>query len=288
MTLATNSPEEMNGEASHHSTSELAWKQFCEVVELGEEALRIVEYEGAATVHNCYLAGSESSDFSFGSSAIPMLQQQVLLGAWRWLDSHPETIIDPNEFITQFTYSSFSQLLLDMKRKRQELEEQPNKRSQRDSEDFNLESKFGTHKVEMKVDALLGYVEGFQRELKVRRRDVLHNKQELSLELLGRKAALDSTVHAFEKRKTAFSQSRRPDDHTCYPIVVYSGMPGLGKTRMLEECERAFAAANIKLDVSVLISYGKERRVRKMEEKMSIEASFGWWLLHRLFVELLL
>ena len=103
-----------------------------------------------------------------------------------------------------------------------------NKRSRR-----SLESYFGTHTVVMKVDDLLKYIQGCQEQHKMRQNDVIHNEAELSLKLQGREEAMDTTVEAFRKRKDSFISGA--DDRTLYPIVVYSGMAGVGKTRMLEE-----------------------------------------------------
>jgi hypothetical protein len=88
---------------------------------------------------------------------------------------------------------------------------------------------------------------------------------------------------AFAKRRKNYLLKPQPDDRTLFPMVVCSGMKGLGKTRMLEEWPSVFRDAGISTNqFGVLVSYGNGHAP---QDRMPIEAAFGWRMLHRLFVE---
>lgn len=149
-----------------------------------------------------------------------------------------------------------------------------------------LKSHLGTHVVDMSTSEVLRYLLSLQARPQLRRHDAIHNEEELALPLHGREAAEQAICEAFTKRRKFLSLARPPDDRICYPMVVCSGMSGLGKTRMLEEWPRLFTRAGIDgATLGVFLSYGNGHSPKDFEKQMPIEAAFSWRLLHRLFVE---
>lgn len=148
-------------------------------------------------------------------------------------------------------------------------------------------SHFGHAVVSMTVDGVLGYVMSLQRDGKLRQSDMIHSEIELALKLCDRDAARQVMVDAFRKRRQAFAATPTPpQDRTEYPVVVCSGMKGLGKTRMLEEWPTLFRDAGIaEPHLGVFVSYGNGNAPQPFESRMPIQASFGWRMLHRLFIE---
>jgi hypothetical protein len=62
-------------------------------------------------------------------------------------------------------------------------------------------------------------------------------------------------------------------------------MPGLGKTRMLEEWERIFDKAGIGTSrLGIIIPYDKEFEIIPVENELSVKASLSWRLLYRCFL----
>ena len=103
-----------------------------------------------------------------------------------------------------------------------------------------------------------------------------------SFALRGRDKALKSAAEAFQ----VLSQPVGTTDRSQRKIPVCSGRSGLGKTRMLEEWERIFDLAEVPSPrLGVLINYSFGHRPERIERVMTIEASFSWRLLHRLFLE---
>ncbi|KAF0714876.1 hypothetical protein As57867_003635, partial [Aphanomyces stellatus] len=69
-------------------------------------------------------------------------------------------------------------------------------------------------------------------------------------------------------------------------IPVCAGLSGLGKSRMLEEWENIFDLAKIHGPrLGALVLYYNGHKPHVIEASMTIEASFSWRLLHRLFIE---
>jgi hypothetical protein len=103
-----------------------------------------------------------------------------------------------------------------------------------------------------------------------------------SFALSGRDEALKSAARAFK----VLSQSIGTTDRIQRKIPVCSGLSGLGKTRMLEEWERIFDLAEIpQTRLGALVLYYNGHMPQPTERLMTIEASFSWRLLHRLFIE---
>jgi hypothetical protein len=64
-------------------------------------------------------------------------------------------------------------------------------------------------------------------------------------------------------------------------VPVCTGMPGLGKTRMLEEWERIFDKAAIGTSrLGIIIPYDKEFEIIPVENELSLKASLSWRLLY--------
>jgi len=149
-----------------------------------------------------------------------------------------------------------------------------------------LKSHFGDKAVDMTVEGVLGFLVGLQRVPKLRQPDVIHSEVELALKLCGRETAKRVTVEAFQARRMSLLLIPPPQDRTEYPMVVCSGMKGLGKTRMLEEWPQLFRDAQIpEPHLGVFVSYGNGFAPKDFENRMPIEAAVGWRMLHRLFVE---
>ncbi len=147
-------------------------------------------------------------------------------------------------------------------------------------------SPFGKHEVDMTAEGVLQFVCHFQREAKLRQPDMIHDDEELALALHSRQKAEEVMVEVFKKRRVAFCKEDPRSDRTNFPMVVCSGMKGLGKTRMLEEWQRLFGMAKIpEPHLGVFVAYGNGHSPKVFESAMPIEAAFGWRMLHRLFVE---
>jgi hypothetical protein len=103
-----------------------------------------------------------------------------------------------------------------------------------------------------------------------------------SFALSGRDDALESAAEAFK----VLSNPDKTTDRAQRKIPVCSGLSGLGKTRMLEEWERVFDLAKIpQTRLGALVLYYNGHMPQAIEKNMTIEASFSWRLLHRLFIE---
>jgi hypothetical protein len=93
---------------------------------------------------------------------------------------------------------------------------------------------------------------------------------------------LESAAEAFK----VLSKPIGTTDRAQPKIPVCSGLSGLGKTRMLEEWERVFDLAKIPQNrLGALVLYYNGHMPQPIERLMTIEASFSWRLLHRLFIE---
>eukprot|EP00732_Lithocolla_globosa_P006713 Lithocolla_globosa_v1_NODE_7983_length_878_cov_2.599028.p1 type:complete len:134 gc:universal NODE_7983_length_878_cov_2.599028:314-715(+) len=115
---------------------------------------------------------------------------------------------------------------------------------------------------------------------------MIHSVQQLGFVLHDREEAENVIVQVFKRRQDTFKKRPLPPDRTEYPLVVCSGMKGLGKTRMLEEWERLFECAGIpEPRMGVFVMYGNGHSPQPFEENMPIQAAFSWRLLHHLFVE---
>ncbi|KAJ3062301.1 hypothetical protein HDU99_005265, partial [Rhizoclosmatium hyalinum] len=106
--------------------------------------------------------------------------------------------------------------------------------------------------------------------------------QDQAFPLVGRDGCIKLIAQCFIKAheyRTCRDQSRRP-------IPVCVGGPGLGKTRLLEECSRTI------LDMTgipgkrleVIISFGKDGNASSwIDEHLGIQCLFAWRVLHAIF-----
>jgi hypothetical protein len=107
-------------------------------------------------------------------------------------------------------------------------------------------------------------------------------KTSRSFALSGRDDALESAAEAFK----VLSKPVGTTDRAHRKIPACSGLSGLGKTQMLEEWERVFDLAEIPQNrLGVLVLYYNGHMPKPIERLMTIEASFSWRLLHRIFIE---
>ncbi|KAF0718239.1 Aste57867_1808 [Aphanomyces stellatus] len=108
------------------------------------------------------------------------------------------------------------------------------------------------------------------------------SKSDLAFRLSGRDIVLQRAAKCMQE----LSRPTIETSKVSRKIPVCAGMQGLGKSRMLEEWETIFDLAGIegpRLGVIVFHSNGHEPQA--IEKSMTIEASFSWRLLHRLFIE---
>ena len=114
----------------------------------------------------------------------------------------------------------------------------------------------------------------------------IHSEDDKAIHLQSRKTTLSKFSDYIQQRKASLSETPMPQDRTKYPMPVFSGMKGLGKTRMLEEWKSAFEGAGITGPSSaVIVTYGNGTGVCSQDRMLPIEASFGWRILHQLFVK---
>jgi hypothetical protein len=115
----------------------------------------------------------------------------------------------------------------------------------------------------------------------------IHTNEDKAIDLQSRQKTLEGFTALIAERRTSLSEKPMGDDRTKYPMAVFSGMKGLGKTRMLEEWKLAFEGASITSTDSVsavIVSYGNCTGLCQEDDSLPIAASFGWRMLHRLFV----
>jgi hypothetical protein len=145
----------------------------------------------------------------------------------------------------------------------------------------------GNHEEDLSVDGLVTYIKSLQTDLCVAASPVrLHDPVDLAFELRDREDTKDFYVELLKKREKTFRTDPMPQDRTKYPMAVFSGMTGLGKTRMLEEWEQMFKEAHVPEPyLGVLVSYGNGYSVKALDGALPVEAGFSWRMLHRLFLE---
>jgi hypothetical protein len=114
----------------------------------------------------------------------------------------------------------------------------------------------------------------------------VHTDDDLAFKLQNRETATRVFTDCFKERKANLSMAAMPDDRTKYPMPVFSGMKGLGKTRMLGEWEDAFKEAGILPPYAgLIVTYGNGHGVVAQDTDLPITASFCWRMLHRLFID---
>eukprot|EP00978_Attheya_sp_CCMP212_P034071 scaffold140942_cov41-Attheya_sp.AAC.1 len=89
----------------------------------------------------------------------------------------------------------------------------------------------GSHKVDLSVNGLVAYIKSLQEKHCVVASPVrLHDDVDLAFELRDREDTQEFYVGLLKRREAAFHTVPRPLDRTKYPMAVFSGMSGLGKT----------------------------------------------------------
>ena len=141
--------------------------------------------------------------------------------------------------------------------------------------------------LEMNSEAVLNHLWKLQDEHKLCD-SVIHASEDLAITLCGREQTMRETVGLIEERRKGITEGTA--DRTKTPMVLFSGLPGLGKTRMLEEWKSYFAKAGIKEDqprLGVIVTYGNGSCAKDFEgyRAYPIEATFSWRLLHVLFLK---
>lgn len=137
----------------------------------------------------------------------------------------------------------------------------------------------------MEKDTLIEHIKGCQEAPGISPRAAqIHSDEDKAIHLQSRRTTLQKFTEAIKERSESLSESFQ--DRTKYPMPVFSGMKGLGKTRMLEEWPLAFNLAGITDSAqAVIVTYGNGTGVSDQDKTLPIGASFGWRLLHQLFVK---
>ncbi|KAF0707818.1 Aste57867_6533 [Aphanomyces stellatus] len=107
-------------------------------------------------------------------------------------------------------------------------------------------------------------------------------EKDRKIKLSGRDVALQRAAECMKNLSKPVYQTSKPDRS----IPVCCGLPGLGKSRMLDEWQKIFELADIKgPQLGAFVIYYNGHKPQPIEASMTIEASFSWRLLHRLFLE---
>ncbi|GMF17046.1 unnamed protein product [Phytophthora lilii] len=110
-------------------------------------------------------------------------------------------------------------------------------------------------------------------------------EESFKFRLVGRENAIDVNAQCF--RKVIDSVKNNTLYRIRKPIPFCCGIPGLGKTRMLEEGGVILRDVVKFLDAthitSIIVSYSDGYSLHPVDKLMPIEASFSWRLLYRLF-----
>ncbi len=137
--------------------------------------------------------------------------------------------------------------------------------------------------IKIDVDSILAHLLSLQDTKKLSHR-VNHSDKERFIELKGRDTTVSQAVSLLKRSCEAYKTNTA--DRTNYPFIVFNGMSGLGKTRMLEEGLGLLPQAGITEPChTALVMYGNGTPVCDFDRYLPIVASFSWRLLHGLFVE---
>jgi hypothetical protein len=141
--------------------------------------------------------------------------------------------------------------------------------------------------VDCTLDGVANYIVGLQTRQTLDEDAVtLHTATDRAFHLKDREDTKQSFVDCLKKRIESFGLEKLPEDRTKFPMPVFSGMTGLGKTRMLEEWKSIFDDANVsKPSLGVLVTYGNGHSANMLDDLLPIQAGFSWRMLHRLFLE---
>ena len=113
----------------------------------------------------------------------------------------------------------------------------------------------------------------------------VYDAKKALIPLVGRKEQLSSIFSSWNACKTSYSEIYRPPDRTQYPVPVCFGLPGVGKSRMLDEWESVFDEMKIDKDarVGIVTSYGNGTGPVDIERDMSVATSLSYRLLYEYF-----
>jgi hypothetical protein len=112
-----------------------------------------------------------------------------------------------------------------------------------------------------------------------------HSIEDRQIPLCGRAAILKTIQTIWDLRKRSFGNSSNRTDYR-YPICV--GIPGVGKTRMLEEWGHIFDGIGITETaprMGLLVLYFNGHGICHVDIHLPIKKTFAWRILHRYFFE---
>jgi hypothetical protein len=115
----------------------------------------------------------------------------------------------------------------------------------------------------------------------------IHSDEDLQFPLIGREQQIRETVNIFKARREAYQHSR--GDRLLFKIPVFCGLPGTGKTRLLECYPRYLRELEIPVDrsLSIIVPYYNGHAIHLVVDKeWCIERSFSARVLFTYFYEI--
>jgi hypothetical protein len=105
--------------------------------------------------------------------------------------------------------------------------------------------------------------------------------------LLGRELEITRIVDILRDRFTNYDEPISTDDRTSLKVAVLTGLPGTGKTRLLESHEMIMKQLNITNYLPIVVKYynGHSLTIHDEDDNISIEESFTCRLLYRFFFD---
>ena len=120
-----------------------------------------------------------------------------------------------------------------------------------------------------------------------RRKFNFHQTFKAKVELQGRETAAKVIINNWQTITYAYKHENSiVFERSNYPILVASGLSGLGKTRIINECSRFLVEAGVTgFIVEILVVYYNGHSLTECDKILPIEASFSWRILHRFMLE---
>jgi hypothetical protein len=114
----------------------------------------------------------------------------------------------------------------------------------------------------------------------------VHSDQDLQFPLIGREQQIMETVQLFKIRQEAYKHSR--GDRLLYKIPIFCGLPGTGKTRLLESYPRYLRELGIPIDqsLSIIVPYYNGHKIHSVDILWDVERSFSARMLFTYFYEI--
>jgi hypothetical protein len=127
--------------------------------------------------------------------------------------------------------------------------------------------------IDMTKKRLMEHIENCQESPKIGLNAAqVHSDEDKAIDLQSRQTTLKGLTALIAERWKWLSQHPMCSDHTKYSMPVFSGMTGLGKTRMVEEWKLAFKGASIRTDsdTAVIVWYANGTGVCQKHESLRV------------------